>query len=62
MNSLRELGGEAWFQPGDRDLALHIQRIEMRAGMRVRVPILDQIDEYHNPTGQPGRIAAEVWS
>ena len=34
MNSLRELGGDAWFQLGDRDLALHIQRTEsLHAGM-----------------------------
>jgi hypothetical protein len=27
------------------------------------LPILDRIDEYHNPAGQLGRVvAAEVWS
>lgn len=28
MSALRELGGETWFQLGDRDLAVHIQRTE----------------------------------
>ena len=33
MGALRELGGETWFQLGDRDLAMHIQRTEwLRAG------------------------------
>ncbi len=33
MGALRELGGETWFQLGDRDLAIHIQRTEwLRAG------------------------------
>jgi LPPG:FO 2-phospho-L-lactate transferase len=26
MDALRELGGEAWFQLGDRDLAMHVER------------------------------------
>lgn len=29
MAALRELGGETWFQLGDRDLALHIHRTEL---------------------------------
>jgi LPPG:FO 2-phospho-L-lactate transferase len=33
MATLRELGGEHWFQLGDRDLALHIERTQaLRAG------------------------------
>ena len=33
MEALRHLGGEAWFQLGDRDLALHIQRThQLRSG------------------------------
>lgn len=33
MESLRQLGGETWFQLGDKDLALHIWRTEqLRAG------------------------------
>jgi LPPG:FO 2-phospho-L-lactate transferase len=33
MNSLRELGGDSWFQLGDRDLAMHVRRTEwLRAG------------------------------
>src|SRR3954462_12476996 len=28
MESLRQLGGEAWFQLGDRDLAMHILRTQ----------------------------------
>jgi LPPG:FO 2-phospho-L-lactate transferase len=33
MESLRALGGETWFQLGDRDLALHVQRTGwLRAG------------------------------
>jgi len=28
MDALRHLGGEAWFQLGDRDLALHVQRTQ----------------------------------
>lgn len=29
MEALRHLGGEAWFQLGDRDLALHVQRTHL---------------------------------
>lgn len=33
---MRELGGEAWFQLGDRDLATHLRRTErLRAGARL---------------------------
>lgn len=32
MESLRQLGGETWFQLGDRDLAMHIQRTEWLRG------------------------------
>lgn len=31
MNTLAELGGETWFQLGDADLALHIERTRRRA-------------------------------
>ena len=34
MDSLRRLGGETWFQLGDRDLAMHIERTrQLRAGV-----------------------------
>ena len=33
MNALRKLGGETWFQLGDRDLAMHVERTAwLRAG------------------------------
>lgn len=32
MDALREFGGEAWFQLGDRDLALHVQRTQWLRG------------------------------
>ena len=33
MEALRQLGGEAWFQLGDRDLAMHVERTRwLRAG------------------------------
>ena len=33
MSSLRQLGGETWFQLGDRDLAMHVERTRyLRAG------------------------------
>lgn len=33
MEALRHLGGEAWFQLGDRDLALHVERThQLRSG------------------------------
>ena len=36
MNQLRALGGEDWFQLGDRDLALHVERTRrIRAGDRL---------------------------
>lgn len=36
MDSLRQLGGETWFQLGDRDLAMHIQRTEwLRTGKKL---------------------------
>ncbi len=31
MDALEELGGETWFQLGDRDLALHVERTRMLA-------------------------------
>lgn len=34
MQALRELGGDAWFKLGDRDLAMHVERTRaMRSGM-----------------------------
>jgi LPPG:FO 2-phospho-L-lactate transferase len=34
MSALRELGGEAWFQLGDLDLAMHVERTrKLRAGV-----------------------------
>ncbi|MFU0504200.1 2-phospho-L-lactate transferase [Pseudaminobacter sp. NGMCC 1.201702] len=34
MEALRHLGGEAWFQLGDRDLALHVERThQLRTGV-----------------------------
>lgn len=36
MGALRALGGETWFQLGDRDLAMHVQRTEwLRAGNKL---------------------------
>jgi len=36
MESLKELGGETWFQIGDKDLALHIERTRrMRSGEKL---------------------------
>ena len=36
MDSLRQLGGEAWFQLGDRDLAMHVERTEwLRGGKKL---------------------------
>ncbi len=34
MESLRQMGGETWFQLGDRDLAMHVERTQrLRAGV-----------------------------
>jgi LPPG:FO 2-phospho-L-lactate transferase len=36
MNALREIGGETWFNLGDRDLAIHVERTRrLRAGERL---------------------------
>jgi LPPG:FO 2-phospho-L-lactate transferase len=59
MAALREMGGETWFQLGDRDLALHIRRTELlRQGasrteaaaiigqaLRVAFPLLPMSDD-----------------
>jgi 2-phospho-L-lactate/phosphoenolpyruvate guanylyltransferase len=56
------------------ELSLDIDRPEdlrtfltLKSGTRTRaflsrLSILHRIEEYHNPTGRPGRVAAEVWS
>lgn len=42
MKALAEIGGEDWFQLGDRDLALHVERTRrMRAGDRLTDIVVD---------------------
>ncbi|TDH35169.1 2-phospho-L-lactate transferase [Pseudohoeflea suaedae] len=42
MKALAEIGGEGWFQLGDRDLALHVERTRrMRAGDRLTDIVVD---------------------
>lgn len=53
MSVLRDLGAETWFQLGDRDLALHVERTrQLRAG----VPLTQIIGAFANSFG----IRAEI--
>jgi LPPG:FO 2-phospho-L-lactate transferase len=53
MGALRALGGETWFQLGDRDLAMHVQRTEwLRAG--------NKLSAFVAHTGRQFGIAARI--
>jgi LPPG:FO 2-phospho-L-lactate transferase len=54
MSALKEIGGESWFNLGDRDLAIHVERTRrLRAGERLGVITADLCDRF----GIPATIA-----
>ncbi len=51
MEALRSIGGEDWFQLGDRDLALHVERTRrLRAGETLSTIIADFATAWEVPT------------
>jgi LPPG:FO 2-phospho-L-lactate transferase len=47
MKALHELGGETWFQLGDRDLAIHVERTRrLRAGVSLTAFTRDVADRF----------------
>jgi LPPG:FO 2-phospho-L-lactate transferase len=53
MTALKKLGGEAWFQLGDRDLATHVERTRRLAAGE---PLSSIIDNFRNRFGIAARI------
>ena len=43
MSSLREIGGESWFQLGDRDLAMHVERTRYLRGGGTLTDFVEQV-------------------
>lgn len=43
MSSLREIGGESWFQLGDRDLAMHVERTRYLQGGGILTDFVEQV-------------------
>ena len=43
MSSLREIGGESWFQLGDRDLAMHVERTRYLRGGGILTDFVEQV-------------------
>ena len=53
MSSLREMGGESWFQLGDRDLAMHVERTRY---LRARGILTDFVEQVAHRLGVGARI------
>ncbi|MGB3387346.1 MAG: 2-phospho-L-lactate transferase [Pseudaminobacter sp.] len=52
MEALRHLGGEAWFQLGDRDLALHVERTHQLLSGRSLTDFMKTAAERHGITSK----------